>query len=214
MGDPIVLRQLKALRTEMQSVATLAAKVRQLEHACHEKDVEIKQIKASVKHTSLRELQVEADTYYKEARRMRKVVLKQRQQVAEQEEQIKQLSKQLKANQRRQAKQPKPTVKPLDADDDNNGNGNGNGNEQDPDGYGDDDDFDDDEDDGGGGDAADRKDNGPSRSSPTKKGSGGGAGGARRRRRPKKRIDKLQQEVHVLRLENQRYKQQLQQRRQ
>lgn len=66
--------KLQALRSEMMAISRLSAKNRDMEQELLEKDEELKLLKASMKFTLIKELQIEAQTYFNEARRMKKLL--------------------------------------------------------------------------------------------------------------------------------------------
>lgn len=66
--------KLKALKSEMVAISRLSAKNRDLEHDLLKKDEELKLLKASMKFTLIKELQIEAQTFFNEARRMKKML--------------------------------------------------------------------------------------------------------------------------------------------
>lgn len=66
--------QLQALKNEMLSISRLSQKVRDLEVENAEKEEELKLLKSSMKFTLIKELQIEAQTYFNEARRMKKIL--------------------------------------------------------------------------------------------------------------------------------------------
>lgn len=73
-GDPAVHSRLQALKQEMVSITKLTARVRDLEGEVSSKDEELKLIKSSMKFTLIKELQIEAQTYFSEARKMKKLL--------------------------------------------------------------------------------------------------------------------------------------------
>lgn len=73
-GDPAIHSRLQALKQEMVSITKLTARVRDLETEVSAKDEELKLIKSSMKFTLIKELQIEAQTYYSEARKMKKLL--------------------------------------------------------------------------------------------------------------------------------------------
>lgn len=73
-NDTILSSQLKELKNEMRSISRLTDKVSELEESLHSKDEELKLLKSSMKFTLIKELQIEAQTYFNEARRMKKML--------------------------------------------------------------------------------------------------------------------------------------------
>lgn len=73
-GETHITDKIKSLRKEMMSIQTLTNKVRALEHSNTEQQDELKLLKSSLKYTLIKELQIEAQTYFLEARRMKKML--------------------------------------------------------------------------------------------------------------------------------------------
>jgi hypothetical protein len=73
-GEVQMVEKIRQLRKEMLSTAVLTRKVRELEESVSAKDDEVKVLKSSLKYTLVKELQIEAQTYFLEARRMKKML--------------------------------------------------------------------------------------------------------------------------------------------
>jgi myosin heavy subunit len=66
-------QKLEKLKQEMASIAKLSHKIRELETDLADKDEELKLLKSSMKYSLIKELQIEAQTYFNEARRMKRM---------------------------------------------------------------------------------------------------------------------------------------------
>jgi hypothetical protein len=97
-SDAILAGQLRELRSEMTTLARLSDKCRELEASQARKDEEIRRLKASVRFTNVAEMEIEAQTYLKEALRMKKAL-------AATQQQVTQLQQQLVATQQAQQQQ-------------------------------------------------------------------------------------------------------------
>lgn len=73
-ADAVVIGQIRELRGEMTAIARVTDKFRDLERAAHERDEEIRRMRAKQSYTQVQEVQIEAQTYYNELRRTRKQV--------------------------------------------------------------------------------------------------------------------------------------------
>ena len=74
-ADAIVIGQIRELRGEMTAIARLTEKFRDLERVVHERDEELRRLRAKQTFTQMQEVQIEAQTYYNELRRTRKQVV-------------------------------------------------------------------------------------------------------------------------------------------
>ncbi len=74
IDDKSAFSKLNEIKREMLAICTLTNKVRDLEKEMSEKDEELKLLKSSMKFTLIKELQIEAQTYFNEARRLKQIV--------------------------------------------------------------------------------------------------------------------------------------------
>jgi hypothetical protein len=72
--EATLANRLRAIKADMQAPSMLMAKIRELETAVAQKDEQLRMIKSSMKFTLIKELQIEAQTYYNEARRIKKLL--------------------------------------------------------------------------------------------------------------------------------------------
>lgn len=75
-GQSTLLNQLRALKSELMAIFRLTAKIRELEALLLKKDDELKKLKHSIKYTNLKELEVENQAYFTEAKRLKKALEK------------------------------------------------------------------------------------------------------------------------------------------
>jgi len=73
-GQTALLAALRNVRNEMMSISKITSKVRELESTLVRKDEELKKIKSTIKFTNIKELEIESQTYYNEAKRLKKMV--------------------------------------------------------------------------------------------------------------------------------------------
>ena len=74
IDDKSAIAKLNEVKREMLAICTLTNKVRSLEKSMLEKDEELKLLKSSMKFTLIKELQIEAQTYFNEAKRLKQII--------------------------------------------------------------------------------------------------------------------------------------------
>ena len=73
IDDKNTAAKLNEIKREMLAICTLTNKVRNLENKLM-KEEELKLLKSSMKFTLIKELQIEAQTYFNEARRLKNII--------------------------------------------------------------------------------------------------------------------------------------------
>jgi len=74
--DTNIIEEIKHLKHEFMSITTLTSKLRETENALVMKEKEIKELKSSIKAITIRELQIENETYFNESKKLLKQVRK------------------------------------------------------------------------------------------------------------------------------------------
>jgi chromosome segregation ATPase len=66
--------KLNEIKSELMSIANLTLRCNDLEQSASDKEEELKLLKSSMKFTLIKELQIEAQTYFDEARRLKQIL--------------------------------------------------------------------------------------------------------------------------------------------
>jgi hypothetical protein len=66
--------KLNEIKSELMSIANLTLRCNDLEQGASDKEEELKLLKSSMKFTLIKELQIEAQTYFDEARRLKQIL--------------------------------------------------------------------------------------------------------------------------------------------